>query len=44
MTNILKWDKPFKIALLICDAPSHGSKWAGKCLDDYPNEDLSDAL
>ncbi|CAD8164784.1 unnamed protein product [Paramecium octaurelia] len=44
MINNLKWEKYFKIALLICDAPCHGRKWAGKVLDDYPDEDLEDAL
>lgn len=44
MLNNLKWEKYFKIALLICDAPCHGKKWAGKVLDDYPDEDLEDAL
>ncbi|CAD8119981.1 unnamed protein product [Paramecium sonneborni] len=44
MINNLKWEKYFKIALLICDAPCHGQKWAGNVLDNHPNEDLGDAL
>lgn len=44
MVRNLKWDKFFKLALLICDAPSHGSKWAGKVLDDYKNENLEEGL
>ncbi|CAD8088011.1 unnamed protein product [Paramecium primaurelia] len=44
MINNLKWEKYFKIALLICDAPCHGKKWTGNVLDDYPEEDLEDGL
>lgn len=44
MVKNLPWEKSFKIALLICDAPSHGSRWAGNVLDDHKNEDLTDAL
>lgn len=44
MLSNLKWEKYFKIALLICDAPCHGKKWTGNVLDDYPDEDLEDAL
>lgn len=44
MVNDLEWNKNFKMAILICDAPSHGAKWAGNVLDDHPDEDLTDAL
>ncbi|CAD8188247.1 unnamed protein product [Paramecium pentaurelia] len=44
MISNLKWEKYFKIALLICDAPCHGKKWTGNVLDDYPEEDLEDGL
>lgn len=44
MIRKLRWDKYFKLALLICDAPSHGTKWAGKKLDYYPNENLEEGL
>ena len=42
--NFLKWETSFKVAILICDAPSHGRKYNVNCGDDYPNEDLRDAI
>lgn len=42
--NFIKWETTFKVAILICDAPSHGRKYNQRCGDDYPNEDLRDAI
>lgn len=41
----LKWARPFRLAILITDAPAHGKNWAGDGVtDDHKNEDLSVAL
>ena len=42
--NFIKWETTFRVAILICDAPSHGRKYNERCGDDYPNEDLRDAI
>lgn len=44
MVTKLKWCKTFRIALLICDAPTHGAKYNGGALDHYPTEDIKDAI
>lgn len=44
MMNDLKWENKFKIVLLICDAPCHGAKYNGGMGDDYPNDDIRDAI
>lgn len=36
----LNWSKTFKIAMLICDAPTHGAKYNGGVSDRHPNEDI----
>ena len=40
----LDWSKTFKIAILICDAPTHGALYNGGVSDDHPNEDIRDAI
>lgn len=40
----LNWPNRFKIAILICDAPTHGSKYNGGCGDDHKDEDIRDAI
>ena len=41
----LKWQNKFKIAILICDAPTHGKKYTEKCAtDNHPDEDIRDAI
>lgn len=40
MIKNLNWSKTFKIAILICDAPTHGKKYNGGVSDRYPNEDI----
>ncbi|CAD8165566.1 unnamed protein product [Paramecium pentaurelia] len=44
MIKNLHWSKTFKIALLICDAPTHGKRYNGGVSDRYPNEDIEDAI
>lgn len=44
MVKNLKWEKEFRLAILICDAPTHGSKYNGGVSDRYPNEDIKDAI
>ena len=45
MVKNLKWSKNFKIAMLICDAPTHGTKYSGDDVSDFhPNEDIKDAI
>lgn len=33
LCNNLEWNSILKIAVLICDSPSHGKLWAGNVLD-----------
>lgn len=41
----LNWQRPFRLAILITDAPCHGRAWNGEGIDDsYPDEDLSPCL
>ncbi|CAD8150346.1 unnamed protein product [Paramecium pentaurelia] len=40
----LSWPSIFRIAILICDAPCHGKKYHDGCGDDYPDEDIEDAI
>lgn len=40
----LKWTKGLKFAILIADAPSHGREYNGGAGDNYPNEDMRDAI
>ncbi|CAK65713.1 unnamed protein product (macronuclear) [Paramecium tetraurelia] len=44
MVQNLDWSKNFKIAVLICDAPTHGKRYNGGVADRYPNEDIEDAI
>ena len=44
MVMNLNWTKTFKIAMLICDAPTHGALYNGGVLDDHPTEDIQDAI
>lgn len=44
MIKNLTWSKTFKIALLICDAPTHGKRYNAGVSDRYPNEDIEDAI
>ena len=44
MVKNLIWTKTFKIAILICDSPNHGKKYNNGVRDNYPNEDLEDAI
>ena len=44
MVTCLNWTKTFKIAMLICDAPTHGRKYNGGVSDRYPDEDIRDAI
>jgi myosin protein heavy chain len=44
MISNLKWSKTFKIAMLICDAPTHGKWYNGGVDDDFPNEDIEDSI
>ncbi|CAD8068123.1 unnamed protein product [Paramecium sonneborni] len=44
MIKNLHWSKTFKIAVLICDAPTHGKRYNGGVSDRYPNEDIEDAI
>lgn len=44
MINNLKWSKTFKIAILICDAPTHGKRYNGGVSDRHPDEDIQDAI
>ena len=44
MITNLKWTKTFKIAMLICDAPTHGTKYNGGVSDEHPYEDIKDAI
>ncbi|CAD8057503.1 unnamed protein product [Paramecium sonneborni] len=40
----LNWPSRFRIAILICDAPCHGKRYNGGCSDNYPNDDIQDAI
>ena len=40
----LNWSKNFKIAMLICDAPTHGAKYNYGVSDFHPDEDIKDAI
>jgi myosin protein heavy chain len=44
MITNLKWSKTFKIAMLICDAPTHGKRYNGGVSDHHPNEDIEDSI
>ena len=44
MVTKLKWSKNFKIAMLICDAPTHGTKYNNGVSDFHPDEDIKDAI
>lgn len=44
MVQNLVWSKTFKIAILICDAPTHGRRYNGGVSDRYPDEDIEDAI
>ena len=44
MLNKLSWSKTFKLAMLICDAPTHGKRYNGGVTDRYPNDDIEDAI
>lgn len=44
MVQNLTWSKTFKIAMLICDAPTHGKKYNGGVSDRHPDEDIRDAI
>lgn len=44
MISQLGWSKTFRIAVLICDAPTHGKRYNGGVSDRYPNEDIEDAV
>lgn len=46
MINNLNWKTKFKIAMLICDAPCHGTKFHNlkREQDNYPNDDLTQAV
>ena len=44
MISNLSWSKTFKIAVLICDAPTHGKRYNGGVSDRYQNEDIEDAI
>ena len=44
MITNLKWSKTFKIAMLICDAPTHGKRYNGGVTDRHQNEDIEDAI
>lgn len=44
MITNLTWSKTFKIAVLICDAPTHGKKYNAGVSDRYPTEDIEDAI
>ena len=36
----LQWTKSFKLAMLICDAPTHGNRYNGGMPDNHPKEDI----
>lgn len=40
----LKWRSMNKFVVLIADAPTHGTRYNGGCDDNYPNEDIEDAI
>ncbi|CAD8142287.1 unnamed protein product [Paramecium pentaurelia] len=44
MIKNLNWSKTFRIAILICDAPTHGKRYNGGVSDGSPNEDIEDAI
>ncbi|CAD8176644.1 unnamed protein product [Paramecium pentaurelia] len=46
MINNLQWKTKFKIAMLICDAPCHGTNFHdfGRNQDHYPDDDLTQAI
>jgi len=44
MCQKISWDKPFRLAILICDAPTHGVNTNGGCGDNHPNDDIRDAI
>ena len=44
MVSNLVWSKTFKIAMLICDAPTHGKRYNGGVTDRHPTEDIEDAI
>lgn len=44
MITNLQWTKKFRIAMLICDAPTHGRLYNGGVKDNHPDEDIKDAI
>ncbi|CAK86488.1 unnamed protein product (macronuclear) [Paramecium tetraurelia] len=46
MINNLKWKTQFRIAMLICDAPCHGTNFHefDRSQDNYPDDDLTGAI
>ncbi|KAM3131608.1 hypothetical protein pb186bvf_016272 [Paramecium bursaria] len=44
MIEKLSWKTKFRVAVLICDAPAHGSNVNMGCGDKYPNDDISDVI
>ena len=40
--KIIHWKtKPdLRVIILVADAPSHGKRYSGNCLDGYPEDDL----
>lgn len=41
----LDWKAKYKMAMIITDAPCHGSKWNGRQVNDnYKNEDMTETL
>jgi len=44
MCENISWNTPFRLAILICDAPSHGKNYNDGCGDSYPNDDIKDAI
>lgn len=44
MVKNLEWEKEFRLAIVICDSPTHGKRYNGGVSDRYPNEDIEDAI
>lgn len=44
MCENISWNTPFRLAILICDAPSHGKNYNDGCGDSYPNDDMRDSI
>lgn len=41
LVSQLAWQQPTKVLVHITDAPSHGSRYNGGCLDDHPDGDYN---